>query len=418
MLIKYISEILKKKELVIIPDFGAIFKNQMSAVVDSQNNILKPPFISYTFNEFLKYNDGEIANLIKEADGISKEEAEIKLTSFVQELKDKINNGKSICIERVGEFTIGANGKIILKAFDLKEKDENFGLPEISVEPINKAESIEPPVSAPVVEEIEITPIIEEPIVVEEIKVEEPKEIKIEEPNAEEVKTEEPIIKEEIPTASSHWSEKEEPAVNTVPTDNVEPIISETTEEKELVNDEIEEQPIIKKKRTGLVIFLSLIVLIICLVAGGLIFAPAKFKEMTKGLPFIGHANDTIITRDTVIKKDTIAEAPVVEEQTQDTTSVEPAPVEVKTEPAPKKQEQKATIVSGNYYIVAGSFSVAVNAEKLSNQLQGKGYSAQVIDYKGRSTVVYGSYATQSEVNTALAKIKSEENKDAWVLKK
>ncbi|MEI7594818.1 MAG: SPOR domain-containing protein [Bacteroidota bacterium] len=408
MLIKYISEILKKKELVIIPDFGAIFKNQMSAVVDNDKNVLKPPYITYTFNEFLKYNDGEIAGLVKEAESITQIEAEEKIKLEVQEIKQKLEQGSKIQIDGVGDLTLGANGKTILISLDIKDKDENFGLPEIKVEAVTKEE---PVVVEEKAEEV-IVPIIEEITT-------EPAEIEIVDADKviEEKKKE--IIIEEVPIATTHWSENEEPQVNTVPINNIE----EPAEKEEFIQSDVLE-PVIepkRKKRTGLVIFLSILVLLICIISVALIVAPEKVKEMTKNLPFIGHTNDTVITRDTVIKKDTVIENTTVEEQAADSVIVdEPTPEKVKAEPVKPKEppKSKESATNGNFYIVAGSFSVAANAEKLSTQLQVKGFSAQVINYKGKSTVVYGTYTTQTEVNEALAKIRSGENKDAWILKK
>lgn len=70
-----------------------------------------------------------------------------------------------------------------------------------------------------------------------------------------------------------------------------------------------------------------------------------------------------------------------------------------------------------NFYIVAGSFRNTKNANKSVAELQKRGYNAAVIHREeDLFSVVYGTYATQLEADTALQKIQSEENKDAWVL--
>jgi len=72
----------------------------------------------------------------------------------------------------------------------------------------------------------------------------------------------------------------------------------------------------------------------------------------------------------------------------------------------------------GNYHIVGGAFRVEANCDKKLTQLQNLGYKARKIGTNkyGLHQVVYGSYATRSEAQQALYKIRRENNKDAWLL--
>lgn len=70
-----------------------------------------------------------------------------------------------------------------------------------------------------------------------------------------------------------------------------------------------------------------------------------------------------------------------------------------------------------DFYIVAGSYRSTKNADKSVAALQKRGYNASVINREADLySVVYGTYASQMEADTALQKIQLEENKDAWVL--
>lgn len=70
-----------------------------------------------------------------------------------------------------------------------------------------------------------------------------------------------------------------------------------------------------------------------------------------------------------------------------------------------------------DFYIVSGSFRRIKNANKSLHELNRKGFNASVITREdGLFSVVYGTYPSQAEADTALLKIQTEENKDAWIL--
>jgi len=73
---------------------------------------------------------------------------------------------------------------------------------------------------------------------------------------------------------------------------------------------------------------------------------------------------------------------------------------------------------SGNYHIVAGAFRVEANSERKVNQLRDKGYKARKIGANryGLHEVVYASFETREEAQSALYKIRREHNRDAWLL--
>jgi len=73
---------------------------------------------------------------------------------------------------------------------------------------------------------------------------------------------------------------------------------------------------------------------------------------------------------------------------------------------------------SYNYHIVAGAFKEERNAERALQSLQELGYKAKKIapNKYGLHPVLYGSYPSIEEAQTALRSIKQSHNKDAWML--
>lgn len=69
------------------------------------------------------------------------------------------------------------------------------------------------------------------------------------------------------------------------------------------------------------------------------------------------------------------------------------------------------------YYIIAGSFSKLINAEKLKKELETSGYNATIIPRNNNMfSVTYKYFTTELEAETYRKKIQKSINPDAWVL--
>lgn len=75
---------------------------------------------------------------------------------------------------------------------------------------------------------------------------------------------------------------------------------------------------------------------------------------------------------------------------------------------------------TGSYHIIAGAFRIEANAQKKIAQLSDKGFAPQLIGKNryGLHLVVYASHETRREALQSLRNIKSNENKDAWLMVK
>jgi len=104
-LANYISDLLYRYECVIVPNFGGFITNHKSAVIDSLNNILLPPFKQITYNSHLKNNDGLLANYIATVDKISYQCAlnfiKFEIESWNEKLRDT-----DLDLDGIGVFSI------------------------------------------------------------------------------------------------------------------------------------------------------------------------------------------------------------------------------------------------------------------------------------------------------------------------
>lgn len=73
---------------------------------------------------------------------------------------------------------------------------------------------------------------------------------------------------------------------------------------------------------------------------------------------------------------------------------------------------------SENFYVVAGAFRIASNAENKVQKLKNKGFNARIIGVNkyGLHQVAYESFASRSEAVEALRSIKKQQNPKAWLL--
>ena len=98
------------------------------------------------------------------------------------------------------------------------------------------------------------------------------------------------------------------------------------------------------------------------------------------------------------------------EQAVEDESQPEESQPEVEQEPPPEETR--------NFFIIAGSFSKLKNASDLQDQLNSKGYNAEVIITENRMyRVSVGSYVTKEEAENALSQIKGEAGlESSWLL--
>ncbi|MGQ1945681.1 SPOR domain-containing protein [Geofilum sp. OHC36d9] len=144
---KYLQELIRNNNRVIIPDFGAFIVSH-----DKGQHIL--------FNNFLSFNDGLLVSHICDAEGINSDKALVRIHEFVAEIKETLKQNEQFKIAGIGtliqkegttlafEAEIPENEKVEMKEESPKENQElktNIPTPAVNIneaveKPIDKKE--------------------------------------------------------------------------------------------------------------------------------------------------------------------------------------------------------------------------------------------------------------------------------------
>lgn len=149
---KYLIELIKLQNSVILPGFGALMiGNSKSGKV--------------VFNPHLKFNDGALAKFISEKEGIDVQAAQNQIAKFVREIEAELGKGNSFDIFQFGKFTKKADGSIdfIQDPGAAAIADANSSKPAPAVK---KSETVKPAEST----KTEAKPAVEKPIEIPKAK--------------------------------------------------------------------------------------------------------------------------------------------------------------------------------------------------------------------------------------------------------
>ena len=96
---KYLIEILKLQNSVILPGLGAL-------MIPSQKTG------KVFFNQHLKFNDGSLARYLAEKEGVELQEAQNKVAKFVREIEAQIGKGEAYDMFEFGKFFKDETGDV------------------------------------------------------------------------------------------------------------------------------------------------------------------------------------------------------------------------------------------------------------------------------------------------------------------
>lgn len=387
---KFIKLLLESENTAILPNFGAI-------VLENESNG------ALMFNEYLKFNDGKLDNIIIENSNMDLQEAQNYIAKHIREIQAEIDKGNEYSIFELGSFKKDKDGSTV---FEGNVKNTNKESDKKQTKEVFAGPSPTPPIKE------------KEDIPDENSKVEEKKPaVMASEPSKKENKKEEKSKKKE-----NKYEEKK-------------------------TSVDAKTKPVKKKKekktrKKGLVFFLLIFILVI--IAGGSTYIGLnydefkammgwdKFEEVKDPKKMLAEMDEEMkgensiqIEEDEVPLEDESEE--LIEETTEDfsesTTEdeseelIEEQETAIEVEkPAPVKEVSSG--VSGNYYIIAGTFGEQTNADNLLNELKQKGFPAEIVGFiNNMHYVSVQSFSSRSEANNALQNISNDVPK-AWVYKK
>lgn len=377
---KYLLEILKDVNTIIIPGLGAL------TITDYSTGEIM--FMSY-----LKHDDGALVNYIAEKEGMDPNDAKNLVAKYVREILAKLDQGESYDMFQFGSFYKN-DDDVDFKAWKGTKVSETSTAKENKIQEDSHATEPEDNVFIPPVSE--------------EIKEE-----KIQEIN-DEAKVNEPEITAATettpePTREFNIAEKEEQEKNKTKLEKLKKA-KESKKEK-------------KKKGIGFYLLISMIVLI---VAGGSLVG-IYFDEVRKHIPFLAEEvkseesdNELDEMKETLGMNDESEESSeeTSDESIEDTQAEETTLTDVEETVNETVEEPKTTsypeATPGKYHIIAGAFSSIDNANRMAAKLNDGGYQASVKMQGSLHFVSAKSFDTKEAANSELGNVRTIAS-NAWV---
>ncbi|MFA6400324.1 MAG: SPOR domain-containing protein [Salinivirgaceae bacterium] len=347
-----------------------MISSYLKELLENNNRIIIPDFGAFmiqdspegkqiSFNDFLKFNDGLLVNQIIKSEKISKNQASDIIKEFIKEVEKSFAKNSSFEVKGIGFLVKDNQGNIKFESKVATPQEKKvLSTDEKPTIVLDEIPNIEPKKS--------------EPTIKEEVKIEKAAEIKSpEKPKAAVDKTEQPIKKVAPPVSPSNTVTKPNPTKTTL-------------------------TPKKMKSNTTKIVLISILVVIII---GGTISAffifdlgEKLFRKKTVSTEMA--VVDSVSTVDTLAQKEKqVVEEPVIVEE----------PVAI-SDPNAKK-----------YYIVAGSFKRASNAERYNKKLTEEGYSSEIVmRSNGFHIVTYKMVYNRNDAKKEWSKLR-EINPETWI---
>ncbi len=137
----FIAELLQLHDCVIMPDIGAFIGHHQAATVHIIDKQIFPPHKTISFNSSLQHNDGLLIHLVARKMNCSYEHAHTLVIQQCSIWQTKMMMGEVLKFENVGSLWMDLNKKIqFISSGNFLNSINNFGLPNLSIEPITRNE--------------------------------------------------------------------------------------------------------------------------------------------------------------------------------------------------------------------------------------------------------------------------------------
>lgn len=138
---RYILELLKTHECVVIPDFGGFITNYVPAVFEEGHKRMVPPSREVIFNPKINKNDGILIHFLTEKEGISWEQARESVQVFRDQSVSKLFRGESIEFDGLGSLHFNHTGNWVFESLHPELNFDSYGLPSFA---LNEKRIVEP----------------------------------------------------------------------------------------------------------------------------------------------------------------------------------------------------------------------------------------------------------------------------------
>ena len=404
---KFIKLLLEKESTVILPNFGAI-------VIENESTG------KLMFNEYLKFNDGKLDAIIVANSNMNIQEAQNAVAKYVREIQQELDKGNQYSIYGLGSLAKDKDGDIV---FVNTKNQVNQNTPEDTVQG--------PSPTPPKTEKKENADTQQDNDIHKNSDAE--KEIKPDRNKKNTDATEGRIS----PSEDSSGEDKERDTKS-----------KKVTKSKETKDSEQKTEPSKKKqkKKRKPILLIVIILILAAFGTGGLLIATNyddfkafmgwdKFDDVKSPQEILAEAEQADIDKEEELDESLAVEeqdleeasetdmdsaAALQEEEPVSEPAMEEAIVveepEIVEEPKPRAVEPAST--SGNYFLIAGTFTEKNNAETLVNELKAKGHPAQIIGFfNNMHYVSIAAFSSRGEASQAVSGIQNDAP-GAWIYKK
>lgn len=394
---KFIKLLLETENTVILPGFGAV-------VVENENTG------KLMFNEYLSYNDGKLAKIILDNSNMSEQEVQNYIAKHVREIQITLDKGEAYAIFELGEFSKDKEGKVEFNG-NKNSGSTTESTSKVAVPPVNDHKQEKTTKKS---EEVK-----QEKSEVEEAKKEEkPKPISSKESTTSEIEKETaPKAKDKKDKADKVDKEKKE--------NKYTPSLTEEKTDKSTAKTPTEinkEKAEVKEKKKKSPIKYVLLVLII-LIGGAAIFIGLNYNEVKV---YMGWDKFEEVEEVAQIQEDLQEEEPKNEDIQNDiiNDSIASDGIESDTTSSSEEENNEAVVENtetaveevvqpkeevatplpssntGEYHLIAGTFSEKSNAEKFVEELKSSGLPAKMIGpYNNMHYVSASSFNSAESAN-------------------
>jgi cell division septation protein DedD/nucleoid DNA-binding protein len=134
-----LRKLISEYEFVVLPGFGALLSHHIPATFDKNSLFFSPPAKKLAFNEYLKLDDGLLANYISRQEMCSHLEAVEYVKAYTEQLRLSLESSGNATIDGIGEFGRNIEGKLVFEPRTERYfKDEWYGFEKVKVKHFNK----------------------------------------------------------------------------------------------------------------------------------------------------------------------------------------------------------------------------------------------------------------------------------------
>jgi nucleoid DNA-binding protein len=142
MVEKQLKKLLYRFDCVILPDFGAFLAKNKPSQYHKNTQVFYPPRRQLNFNAQLKSDDGLLIKSISKTHGISYDQAQHEVKSFVEDLKSTLHQEKNVKLDQLGSFELTANQILRFYPDNNSLRKDTFGLKPLQVDQLESVKNL------------------------------------------------------------------------------------------------------------------------------------------------------------------------------------------------------------------------------------------------------------------------------------